>query len=112
MGRHGACSATGRKDLDSPDGPGHSHSDCVGLTFSKPATCEDAASIYNGISSGLWMPLDRSADRLLRHELHPQVFGLACASITVEPFLLISACGLRWAPSLAFMCVETWLFLA
>ena len=55
MGRHGACSATGRKDLDSPDGPGHSHSDCVGLTFSKPATCEDAASIYNGISSGLWM---------------------------------------------------------
>jgi hypothetical protein len=30
-------------------------SDCVGLTFSKPATCEDAASIYNGISSGLWM---------------------------------------------------------
>ena len=82
--------------------------DCVGLTFFKPATCEAAALLCDGISSGLWMVwtvlLTGSHGMSFTHK-----FGLTCA-LMFEPFLLISACGLRWAPYSGLVCASMAVF--
>jgi len=72
---------------------------CEFFGLSKHATCEDVASWYSNIYSGLSIVyivlLTGSHGMGFTHK-----FGLMSA-VTLEPLWLIRVCGLRWAPYLA-----------
>ena len=70
--------------------------DFLELMFSKAASCKDVASITASIYCSIWMVwlvlLTGSHGMSFTHK-----FGLTCA-LTLDPFLLMSACGLGLAP--------------